>query len=259
MKLHEIIFELALVLVILSNSGCSSENDPTQKNHITIFTIGDSTMANKKPEEFPETGWAQVLHNFVDDSVTVYNYAKGGRSTKSFISEGLWEKTISDIQDNDYLFIQFGHNDEKKEKEHLYAAPYSLYKDNLEMFVKEAIKKGARPILFTPIARRVFNKNGDLEDTHGEYVSAVKELSKESKVLLVDMNTLTTDFVNKLGVEESKDIYMWVEPSVNFPEGREDNTHLSEKGAREFAKLVLMELSRFDNSIKNHSKLETHE
>src|SRR5215469_12357924 len=80
-----------------------------QKKNIKVFIAGDSTAANKEIKAFPETGWGMPFAYFFDSTVTVDNRAKNGRSTRTFVSKGLWQKLIDDVHEGDYLFIQFGH------------------------------------------------------------------------------------------------------------------------------------------------------
>ena len=225
----------------LINFSCKEQEDVAEK--FKVYTIGDSTMANKTADKFPETGWGQVLSGYFDSNVTVDNRAKNGSSTKTFINEGRWQQVADSLSTGDYVFIQFGHNDEKSYDATLYAAPYGLYKSNLERFVNEARAKKAIPVLFTPIPRRAF-KNGKLSETHGEYPEVVRQVSRELEVVLVDLNQLGTEYVNSLGEELSKEAYLWVDPCSNYPEGKQDNTHLSEEGARQFASLAVTDLKR---------------
>lgn len=123
----------------------------TQKREVTyIFLIGDSTMANKSIFEKPETVWGEVLPEFFDASVAIHNHAKNGRSTKSFIHQGLWQKVYDSLRTRDYVMIQFGQNDQKFADTTRYAAPYGAYKTNLQRYVTETRRKGALPILITP-------------------------------------------------------------------------------------------------------------
>ena len=126
---------------------------------ITVYLIGDSTIANKETRAFPETGWGMPFTYFFDEGVKVENRAKNGRSTKSFLAENLWQPILNDLKAGDYVFIQFGHNDEAVEKKERYAPP-DLYKTNLERYVSETRSKGAQPILITPVSRRKFDTNG---------------------------------------------------------------------------------------------------
>ena len=140
----------------------------------TIHTIGDSTMAEKDlAKAGPERGWGMMFQNFLDEEVTVKNYAQNGRSTKSFIDLGLWSKVEENLQPGDWLFIQFGHNDAKADDPARYAAPFGAYQDNLRLFVKTAKEKGVHPVLLTPVARRWF-KDGKLDrNCHTDYPAAM--------------------------------------------------------------------------------------
>src|SRR5207237_3006653 len=140
-----------------------------QKLPITIFLAGDSTMAQKLPEKRPETGWGEILGQYFDEKkVVVDNRAQNGRSTKTFISEGRWQAIIDALKKGDYVFIQFGHNDESKEKGERYTPPED-YRKNLIKFIEEVRAKKANPVLLTPVMRRRFDKDGKFYDTHGEY------------------------------------------------------------------------------------------
>lgn len=212
----------------------------------TLYTIGDSTMAeNTKCDEDPGDpgrGWAEPLQRFFDPSqLVVRNCAVSGRSTKSFIDEGRWQKVLDRIAPGDLLLIQFGHNDAKKSDPKRYTDPETNFKENLRRFVSEAREKGATPILATSVVRRQFNRDCTLRDSHGRYVPAAAEVAAELNVPLVDMNRLTGELVQKYGPEESKKLYLYVEPNVaeRFPDGNADDTHLCVRGAEEFATLFV--------------------
>lgn len=225
-----------LLFVVILFQCCSGENESFK-----IYTIGDSTMADKKPESYPETGWCQVLGDYLDESITVKNHAVNGRSSLSFISEGRWQSVLDSLQSGDYVFIQFGHNDQKDYDSTRFTTPFGTYARNLESFVKETREKGATPVLFTSIVRRKFGENGLLVDTHGDYPKATRTVARQLDVKLIDLQKLTEELVNSLGDEPSKELYMWVLPCENYPEGREDDTHLTEKGAHRVAQLAMEE------------------
>ncbi|WP_134089162.1 glycosyl hydrolase 115 family protein [Olivibacter sp. XZL3] len=209
-------------------------------NRTTIFTIGDSTMANKDTtRNNPETGWGQVFPSFFSN-VSVENHAKDGRSTKSFIDEGRWSVVLNKLKQGDYVFIEFGHNDEKKEVSSLYADSKTTYRENLRRFVWETREKGAYPVLLTSIVRRKFDEAGKLVNTHGDYPNAVRQVAEELKVPLIDMEQKTRQQVTQLGVEESKRIYLHFNSGEHplYPKGRRDDTHLSRYGAFLVARLV---------------------
>ncbi len=227
----------------------------TNGKNITVFTIGDSTMANKKAEVAPETGWCQVFPAFVDQSVEIKNRAVNGRSTKSFIAEGRWKSVLDSLQSGDYVFIQFGHNDQKIQDSTRYTEPFTSYRKNLERFVRETCEKGATPILFTSIVRRKF-ENGFLTDTHGNYPVVVRQVAAEMNVPLIDLQLLTAGAVTALGDEASKGIYLWTPPADKFLEGRKDATHLRVEGATLVAKLAAQQLILMDNSLAK--RIQSH-
>ena len=237
-----------LVLFLLTITLETALAQISSGNRITVWTIGDSTMANKKAEVAPETGWCQVFSAFVDQSVDVKNRAMNGRSTKSFITEGRWKSVLDSLQSGDYVFIQFGHNDEKIKDSTRYTEPFTSYRENLERFVRETREKGATPILFTSIVRRKF-ENGFLMDTHGNYPVVTRLVAAKLNVPLVDLQMLTAGAVTALGDEASKQIYLWTPPTDRFPEGRKDDTHLKVEGATLVAKLAAQQLILLDNSL----------
>jgi len=227
---------------------------------IDVYMIGDSTMADKpNPETNPERGWGQLLPQFFDDQVAVHNFAVNGRSTKSFIDEGKWGAVLGKLKAGDYVFIQFGHNDEKAEDTTRYTDPRTSFRRNLERFVTEARAKGATPVLFTPIVRRKWNAQGNLEDTHGAYPSAVREVAKNLRVPLIDLQPLTENLVRGTGPEGSKRLYVWVAAgeSKMYPEGRQDDTHLSVLGATSVARLAAFSLRETSLPLAQHVRNTT--
>lgn len=215
----------------------------TQTRKKTVWMIGDSTMAIKAANKFPETGWGMAFAQLFKPGTEVVNKAKNGRSTKSCIGEGIWQEVYDSIQPSDYLFIQFGHNDEKVHKPKT-GATIDEYKANLSMFVTKARDKGAEPILLTPIARRAFEK-GKLTDTHGEYPAAVKQVADSLQVPLIDLTQQTTDLLTDMGEEKSSELFLHLpEGHPNYPEGVIDNTHLNEEGAALIAHLAAESLKR---------------
>ncbi len=214
-----------------------------EKKKIKIFLAGDSTIAIKETRAYPETGWGMPFVNFWDSTVTVVNRAKNGRSTKTFLSEGLWKSIMDEAKEGDYVIIQFGHNDESKSKQERYATP-DTFKMNLTRFITETKAKKATPILFTPVSRRKFDKDGNAIETHKEYSALTREVAKEQKVLFIDLDEKSKSLYQKFGDENSKLLFLQLKPGEhpNYPEGKEDNTHFNELGARLIAQLVLTEL-----------------
>lgn len=238
----------------------------TSEKTITIFMIGDSTMANKSlVGDNQERGWGHVLGGFFSEDIVVDNHAMNGRSSKSFIDEGRWDAVLNKMKPGDYVFIQFGHNDEKPKPDR-HTDPGTTFDANLKRFVEEARAKGGIPVLFNSIVRRNFRNNenavaeddfrrdklveakeGDvLIDTHGKYLDSPRNVAKELNVPFVDMNKLTHDLVQGMGPEESKKLFMWI-PENKYaacPKGRQDNTHLNVYGARTIARITVEAIAK---------------
>lgn len=252
------LFKLSLILYLFVFQSCKESQEQTQNSQpkqITIYTIGDSTMANKpNPEENPERGWAQVLQQFFTEDVSISNHAVNGRSTRDFITEKRWDSIYNQLQKGDYVFIQFGHNDQKISKPNRYTNPYTAYRNNLIQFVNEAKSKGAFPVLFTSIVRRNFNEEGTLVDTHGAYPLVVRLVAQEYQIPLIDLQYLTEQLEESYGVEKSKKLHLHFEAEEHlyYPNGKQDNTHLSVLGATEIAKLAVAQLKKEVPSLGNY-------
>jgi len=215
-----------------------------EKKKITIWMCGDSTMSIKEKKAYPETGWGMPFVYFWDSTVNVENLAKNGRSTSSFRNEDLWKKVLDNAKEGDYVFVQFGHNDEVPTKK-TYTTE-TEFKNYLKQYVSEARSKKATPILLTPMARRKFDAAGKIEGTHDVYSQIVRDVAKEEKVVLFDMDKLTQQLYQQFGVENSKLLFLQLKPGEhpNYPDGKDDNTHFNELGARLIAQLVLDEIKK---------------
>ncbi|MHB8579003.1 MAG: rhamnogalacturonan acetylesterase [Ignavibacteriaceae bacterium] len=224
-------FIYLLVFVSLLAIGASA-------NKITVFTIGDSTMClydttNAKHQR----GWAQTLPQFFNSDVKIVDAARGGRSSKSFVKEGLWEKVINQVKPGDYVFIQFAHNDEKKDTA-IGTQPWQQYSAYLKLYVEQTREKGGTPILFTPIVRRYFDSAGHITlrgqhdmlpgDSLGNYPMAMRYVAKEMNVPLIDLTTKTKQLVESYGPEKSKELYITT-----------DKTHPTLLGATKIAWLAI--------------------
>lgn len=257
---------LVLVLTMTSSSKVT-----------TIFVIGDSTAAEKShAKTSPERGWGMVLQGCFDEKIIVDNHAVNGRSSKSFIDEGRWQKVLDKIKPGDYVFIQFGHNDEKPAPNR-HTDPGSTFDDNLRRYVNETRAKGGIPVLFNAVVRRLwYNKpanndddeklrgtnfvgeepiNSDtLVDTHGAYVVAPRRVAKELNVPFVDATKVTHDIETKLGVEGSRKLHMWYRPGENsqVPKGRQDNTHYNVYGAHVVANALADAVAKQVPALKKH-------
>lgn len=225
---------LCLILVFLTSSV-------TLRSQITVYLAGDSTCANKAADKRPETGWGEMMQKYFDPSkVVIDNRAQNGRSTKTFIGEGRWQAIVDKLKSGDYVFVQFGHNDESKEKGERYTPP-DAYRANLIRFIGDVKGKKASIVLLTPVMRRKFDKDGNFVDTHGEYPDIVRSVAKEYKVPLIDMHRKSEYVIKKYGVEGSRALFLQLKPgeSPNYPNGIEDNTHFRPAGADEMAKIAI--------------------
>jgi lysophospholipase L1-like esterase len=226
-------FLLAAMLVLLTSAAA---NDP-----ITVYLAGDSTMAAKLESKRPETGWGEALQNYFDDDVVrISNHARNGRSTRTFIEEGLWQLIVDSLTSGDYVFIQFGHNDQSKDKVDRYTPPED-YRRNLIRFINEVRAKQAHAVLLTPVRRRRFDSNAKLYDTHGEYPDIVRAVATQESVPLIDMHGSSAELLTLFGAEASRQLFLQLKPGehANYPAGVEDNTHFSPLGAKLMAHLVV--------------------
>lgn len=212
-----------------------------------IFYAGDSTVKENNYTSFPQTGMGQALGLFLKKNVRIINCAQNGRSTRSFIDEGRLESIDKTIQQGDYLFIQFGHNDEKQDVAR-HTDAFGSYQDNLKKFVDVARSHGAYPLLITSIYRRKFREDKVhlVDRTHLDYPDACIELGKRLDVPVVDLNSLTKTAIEAAGYEASKEWFLHVPAGKydNFPEGKEDDSHLRYEGAFRFCRILADEIRK---------------
>ena len=268
---------VALVLPILA--WAQVENDT-----ITIFMIGDSTMANKPTDsDKQERGWGQMLPLYLHGAIKVDNHALNGYSGKSFIDNGKWAAVLERIKPGDYVIIQFGHNDQKIKDPRRYGDVGGIYDANLRKFVTEAREKGAKPILCNSIVRRNFPADVNAEhvdrddnppvgfenlktvpegevlvDTHGDYIVAPRQIAREMVVPFIEMNTLTHNLVQGLGTEKSKELFMWI-PAGKYefcPDGKIDNTHLNIYGGTVVAGIAARAIAEAVPALRPYIKAD---
>lgn len=200
-----------------------------------IFYIGDSTVQLNKIDTYPQTGMSQVLELFLKPEVRVMPHGKNGRSTKSFLDEGLFEPVRQQMGRGDFLLIQFGHNDEKEDPAR-HTEAFGSFQENLRVFINTAREAGSYPVLVTPIARRRFDEEGNfLPGSHGDYPKAIRELGAAEQVPVADLTAITEHALAKLGDEASKPLFVWPK----------DNTHLKYDGAVQMTAFLCEELDRF--------------
>ena len=204
---------------------------------MTIYVCGDSTAASYSPEAAPITGWGQVLGEMLP-GIRVENRAMGGRSTKSFLSEGRLQQIETEIQAGDLMLIQFTHND-TSDLVWRHTDPWTSFQHNLEIYVDTAQMYGACPVRMTPSCRRYW-REGKLLESHGEYPEVIRVLAERRNIPLIDIYEKSTRLVRELGEEESRKLYLHVEPGVYpaYPEGSVDDTHTKRAGAEAYARMT---------------------
>lgn len=211
---------------------------------MTVYVCGDSTAAPYEPQRAPITGWGQLLENYLP-GVKVVDAARGGRSTKSFLSEGRLQQIEMDgLGAGDLLLIQFTHND-TSDLVWRHTDPWTSFMSNLSIYVDTARSLGTQPVLLTPICRRYF-RDGVLIASHGEYPDAIRVLAMQKGVPLIDVYRKSVEAIGRMGDEASKKLYMHVEPGIypDYPNGQADDTHTQYAGADFYAKMVADELKK---------------
>lgn len=237
---------LTIIIVMALGIVCSAAS----KKPVTLFMVGDSTMADKEElDASPERGWGQLFPTYLQGNIVVQNHARNGRSTKSFLAEGRWAEVMKRAQRNDIVLIQFGHNDTKQDDPNRYAS-IEDYEKNLMTMIEQAQKKHLKVILCTPIARRYF-KDGVFHPRHGGYPEAARRVAKRMNVPLLDLEASSNEWVKSMGDDMSKQYFMNVAPGecTKFPDGKTDNTHLREAGAlaigRQAAEMIVNQKIKF--------------
>jgi len=215
----------------------SMKIEPANDNVITVFLCGNSTVVDQDNE--PWASWGQMIPRFFNEKVAFANYAESGESANTFIAAGRLKKALSQMRAGDYIFIEFGHNDQKQ-KGPGKGAFYS-YMTSLKTFIDEAHGKGAFPVLVTPTQRRSFNDQGKIIDTHEDYPEAMKWLAQKENIPLIDLHAMTRTLYETMGVEGSKTAFVHY-PANTYPgqiQKLEDNTHFNPYGAYQIAKCVI--------------------
>lgn len=203
----------------------------------TVYLCGNSTVVDQSRE--PWASWGQMIPYFFNSHIAFANHAESGLSANTFIGGGRLKKILSVIKKGDYMFMEFGHNDQKQKGPGVGA--YYSFMTNLKIFIDEAKAKGAIPVLITPTQRRRFDENGINQNTHGEYPDAIRWLAQKENVTLIDLNEITHTLLDSYGEEKSKKLFVHY-PANTFPgqhEALADNTHFSTFGAYEVAKCVI--------------------
>ncbi|GAB3844020.1 rhamnogalacturonan acetylesterase [Hymenobacter terrigena] len=237
-ELHKLDWDDRLTLEFDGANPCLAALEITPAPQaVTVFLAGNSTVVNQDDE--PWAAWGQMLPRFLKPGVAVANHAESGLTLGSFLSSKRLAKVLSVMKPGDYLFIEFGHNDQKDKGEN--DGAWKSYSERLHLFVQEARKKGGIPVIVTSTSRRTFGADGKIENSLGDFPAAARKAAEEEKVALIDLNAMSAKLYEALGVEESKKALVHY-PANTYPgqpEPLADNTHFNPYGAYELAKCVV--------------------
>ena len=207
-------------------------------DQITVFLAGNSTVVNQEDE--PWASWGQMIPRFFQPGVAIANHAESGLTLGSFLGSRRLSKILSVMKPGDYLFIEFGHNDQKEKGAN--DGAYKSYTERLKTFVAEAKKKGGIPVIVTSTSRRSFGSDGKIQNTLGDIPDAARKVAAAEKVALIDLNAMTAQLFDALGEENSKKAL--VHYAANSYPGQDkplaDNTHFNPYGAYEIAKCIIL-------------------
>lgn len=221
---------------------------------VTLFLCGNSTVVDQGKE--PWASWGQMFPRWFNDKICVANYGESGLTATSFLAQNRLEKILSVMKKGDYVFCEFGHNDEK-EKGPGTGAWYH-YCVSLKKFVDMVRAKGGNIIFCTPTQRRFFEKNGTIRNTHGEFPDAMKAVAEREKVPCIDLNATTKTLFEAMGEDGSKHLLVHY-PMGTFPwqlKEFADNTHFNPFGAYEVSKLIVMGLKQIGSPLVDYLKAD---
>lgn len=209
-----------------------------------LIFFGDSTAAAKDVSARPETGWAECLEKHLSPGFTLVNLAVNGMSSKKCLSSGLFDKGLDMAMPGSWCIIEFGHNEYKPDGER-HSSPDEFF-NNLVFMVESLSRRNCQSVLLTPIVRRRFSVDGRLIGTHGCYPDVTRRAAAAFMTGFVDMELLTASYFSRLGPERSKACFMHLAPgdSPNYPNGVEDDTHLSGEGAEAVASLFVSHVKK---------------
>lgn len=226
--------------------------EPADTTVTTVFLCGNSTVVDQDNE--PWASWGQMIPYFFDTNVCIANYAESGESANTFIAAGRLKKALSQMKKGDYLFMEFGHNDQKQKGPGKGA--YYSFMTSLKTFIDEARLRGAHPVLVTPTQRRSFDPDGHIRDTHEDYPEAIRWLAEKENVPLIDLNEMTRTLYEAMGVEPSKRAFVHY-PAGSYPGQTQDfadNTHFNPYGAYEIARCIVEGLKTQVPDLARHLK-----
>ena len=224
-----------------------------------IFLAGDSTVASYRPEEFPQTGWGQTLPLIFTNGVEVKNYGAGGTTTKSFVEVGHWKKICDQLKPGDYVFVQFGHNDQYAQGDRFVSL--ESYTNNLTKLVADVRAAKAVPVLVVPPNSGDFD-GANVIDLHKKYAVAVRQVAAATNTYCIDLHARSMALYKKLGKEETlKTLFMWFPAGAypNYPEGKKDTWHFSDGGARQLDEMIAEEIRSKHIPLEGYLQKDTRQ
>jgi lysophospholipase L1-like esterase len=239
-------------LIVLPSSEPIAINTPAPtpytslENSPVVYLAGDSTVQNYNSSYYPQAGWGQMIYKYFTSDVSFVNKAIGGRSSKNFVLQGRLDEILNIIQPQDYLFIQFGHNDASINNADRYAAPFTTYKEYLVKYIDGARAKGAIPVLITPVARLNYKNNSFVND-FPDYCTAMKQVAQEKNCLIIDLMSKSLDYYKTIGYDQTYKLYMVSSNGTDY-------THFTEEGASQIARIVATEVKQLNIGISKYVK-----
>lgn len=224
--------------------------EPAPEDVTTVYLCGNSTVVDQDDE--PWASWGQMIPRWFDTNVAIANYAESGESASNFIGVKRLKKILSLIKPGDYLFVEFGHNDQKQKMPG--SGAYYNFSTALKTYVDEARSRGAIPVFVTPTQRRSFDENGRIKETHGDYPEAMEAVARRENVPVIDLHSMTRTFYETMGVEPSKRAFVHY-PAGTYPgqdKALADNTHFNPYGAYEIAKMVVEGMRKANLPLAEH-------
>lgn len=215
----------------------------------TVYIASDSTAASYSENVYPLTGWGQRINNYFTSAALFNNRAIGGRSSKSYVFEGHLDNILTEIRPGDYLFFQWGHNDNQSTDNlcstnktycNRNTKPYTSYKEYLKKYVDGARFHKANPVIITPMGKRNYDAEGNFVNDFADYSDAARQVAAENQVPLIDLNEKSIAFYNRIGVEATKEVFLYTDP-FEYPAyqtGKEDKVHFQDYGAKQLAKII---------------------
>ncbi|WP_402462411.1 rhamnogalacturonan lyase family protein [Isoptericola aurantiacus] len=224
------------------------QDERSEGDRPTVFVTGDSTVQTYDEYWAPQAGWGQMIDRFLSDDVTVDNHAIGGRSSKNFISQGRLDTVLNQIRPGDYLYVQFGHNDNSYGVDDRWAAAGDYYY-YLQTYIEGAVQRGAQPIIVTPVSRLAYDEaTGEFDVSFPDYVEAATDVAAATGTPLVDLSASSREYLTEIGPEAAESVFLHVPAGVypNRPDGTTDNTHFQTYGAIQMARLVALDTAELE-------------